>query len=99
MAAVLPKSSILVTSTNGELGSAIVRHLALSPGLAEYRRLFTVRDTSACKSLWLALGVSPRPKGEGPDNIVSLGLSSLSEVRKVAGTINSQVQQGRIPPL
>lgn len=99
MAAVAPKSSILVTGANGELGSAIARHLASSPALAEYHGLFTVRDASACKSLWSALGVSPRPTGDGPDNILSLDLSSLSEVRKVAETINSQVQEGRVPPL
>lgn len=99
MTAATPKGTILVTGANGELGSAIARHLASSPGLTEYHGLFTVRDASAPKSLWSALGVSPSPTGHGPENILTLDLSSLSDVRKVAGTINKQVQEAKIPPL
>lgn len=93
------QGTIVVTGANGNLGTAIVRHLVSTPDLAAYRGLFTVRDASSPKLLWSALELARSPEGAVPDNILSLDLSKLSHVRQVAAAINEQVEKGKIPPL
>lgn len=95
------KGSILVTGANGGLGSAIAAHLVSSPDLAAYHGIYTVRDAQNAPALDAALRRSGSGAAAPPcsSEKVSLDLSRLSSVRKVAADINSRVSSEQIPPI
>lgn len=101
MAAAIPTASegtILVTGSNGDLGSAIARHVGSSPKLAAHHALYVVRNASSPnRKLRSALG-SSKSGVQNHYDILSLDLASLSNVRSVASTINERVAKGEIPP-
>ncbi|KAI1455488.1 NAD(P)-binding protein [Annulohypoxylon moriforme] len=91
------KGTMIVTGANGHLGSAIVRHIVLSPELQAYHSIFMVRDRSAVNTkLTSALKVA----GENASyEVISLDLASLANVRQVATAINGRVSAGAIPKI
>lgn len=90
-----------MTGANGGLGSAIAAHLLSSPELAAYHGTCTVRGAQNAPALDAALRRSRSGAATPPHSSekVSLGLSRLSSVRKVAAEINSRVSLGQIPPI
>lgn len=95
------KGSILVTGANGGLGSAIAAHLVSPPKLAAYHGIYTVRDAHNAPALDAALRRSRSTAAAPPysSEKVSLDLSRLSSVRKVAADIKSRISSGQIPPI
>jgi NAD(P)-dependent dehydrogenase (short-subunit alcohol dehydrogenase family) len=91
------KGTILVTGTNGGLGTAIVGRILKTPSLADnYTGVYTVRKTATAKNLQNALQAAP---GSHRHETVELDLSSLAHVRSAAADINSRVEKGEIPPI
>lgn len=93
--------SILITGTNGGLGSALVSRIVSSPALKEYHGIYTVRNTASAKALDTALlgaGDRTSPAAHSFEK-VSLDLSRLSAVREVANDIKSRIEAGQIPPI
>ncbi|KAF3009409.1 hypothetical protein E8E14_009985 [Neopestalotiopsis sp. 37M] len=93
------KGTIILTGANGGLGSAIVSRIVTDPDLSTYHGIYTVRDTHCASALDRALN---RPRPSGPVHSheeISLDLSRLDSVRKVAAVINAQVEAGTIPPI
>ncbi|ORY06678.1 hypothetical protein BCR34DRAFT_604160 [Clohesyomyces aquaticus] len=89
-----PKGTIIVTGANGGLGSAIVSQLASLPQLnTSYHGVYTVRDARTAHSLDVALAANASHSHDK----ISLDLSRLREVRKVAADINARVSAGEIP--
>lgn len=89
------KGTIIVTGSNGYLGSAIVRQMVSSPELQAYHPIFMVRDRSlANNKLTAALKAADE---DASYDITSLDLSSLANVRQVAKDINGRVSAGDIP--
>ncbi|KFA68495.1 hypothetical protein S40285_05403 [Stachybotrys chlorohalonatus IBT 40285] len=88
------KGTILVTGANGGLGSAIARHIASKPEFSSYHGIYTVRDATSAPALTAALEGATHPH-----DIVSLELTNLDSVRRVADTINGRVSAGEIPPI
>ncbi|ROV97123.1 hypothetical protein VMCG_07516 [Cytospora schulzeri] len=96
------KGTILLTGANGGLGSAIVSHIVSSPEFAAYHGIYTARNATSAPSLDAALSPgtqSPPPPPPHSFDKVSLDLSRLSDVRKVAADINSRVAARTIPPI
>ncbi|KID94724.1 NAD(P)-binding domain protein, partial [Metarhizium majus ARSEF 297] len=90
------KGTIIVTGANGGLGSAIAEHIASRPELLGHHGIYLVRDASAAPALAAALSRgSPSHKQE----VASLDLTNLANVRQVAQHINSRVSAGQIPPI
>ncbi|KAI3390275.1 hypothetical protein diail_10670 [Diaporthe ilicicola] len=90
------KGTILVTGTNGGLGSAIVAQLTSSPELRAYHGIFSVRDAESTA----ASSPDPGTSSEAPScEKVSLDLSRLSSVRELARAINVRVKAGNVPPI
>ncbi|KID72293.1 Short-chain dehydrogenase TIC 32 [Metarhizium brunneum] len=90
------KGTIIVTGANGGLGSAIAEHIASRPELLGHHGIYIVRDASAAPALAAALSRgSPSHKQE----VASLDLTNLANVRQVAQHINSRVSAGQIPPI
>ncbi|KAI0484130.1 putative short-chain dehydrogenase [Xylariaceae sp. FL0804] len=91
------KGTILITGANGGLGVAMVRNIVSRPELAAYHGLYAVRDASTATGLQSTLNdVSADPHTH---DILSLDLTQLSDVRKVAATINARVAAGEVPPI
>ncbi|KAK0621909.1 hypothetical protein B0T17DRAFT_618291 [Bombardia bombarda] len=87
--------TILLTSANGSLGSAIAAQIASTPDLAgEYHRLYTARDAKAAPALQAALlrghGTAAATSSSSHD-ILSLNTADLASVREVAAQINARV--------
>lgn len=79
------KGTIIVTGANGGLGSAIAEHIASRPELLGHHGIYIVRDASTAPALAAALSRgSPSHKQE----VVSLDLTNLANVRQVAQHIN-----------
>ncbi|KAM0811673.1 putative short-chain dehydrogenase [Seiridium cardinale] len=95
MAATGAKGTILVTGTNGGLGSAIVEQIASKPELSAYHGLYTVRDTTHTPALTSALTRHPAHSHD----IVGLELTKLDSVRQVAKEINVRVSTNELPPI
>ncbi|KAK7959848.1 NAD(P)-binding domain protein [Apiospora aurea] len=85
----MQKGTILLTGANGGLGSAIVKKLDSDPTLASYHAIFTVRDATHTEPLHL----------NSTHDVVSLDLTKLDNVRRVAMTTNARVAAGDIPPI
>ncbi|KAK8124369.1 uncharacterized protein PG998_000128 [Apiospora kogelbergensis] len=89
------KESILVTGTNGGLGSAIVKRIASSPELSGYHGLYTVRDAQRAPVLSTILADAPSHSHE----LCSVDLTDLDSVRHLAKNINAKVAAGTLPPI
>ncbi|CAM1506791.1 Fc.00g064320.m01.CDS01 [Cosmosporella sp. VM-42] len=91
------QGSILVTGTNGGLGSAIVGHILKTPDLASnYTGVYTVRKAAAATHLKKVLGSAPKSHKH---EIVDLDLGSLASVKKTATEINRRVAAGELQPI
>lgn len=91
------KGSILVTGSNGGLGSAIARQVVHGPELAsDYHGVFVVRDADKATTL---SGILSRAPPSFRHDTVSIDLSSLASVREGAKTINAKVADGSLPPI
>lgn len=96
------KGTIVLTGANGGLGSAVVSHIVSMPELAAYHGLYTARNAMSAHNLDAALSsTTSTPSPDIPHSFdkVSLDLSRLGNVRKVAADINSRVAAGTIPPI
>ncbi|KAI6091730.1 NAD(P)-binding protein [Hypoxylon rubiginosum] len=94
----MAKGSILVTGANGGLGSDIVGQILSRPSLAQdYHGLYAVRKVETADTVKGVLRGAAKAKHQY--DLISLDLSSLESVRKVAADINARVASGEIPPL
>lgn len=89
------RGSILVTGTNGGLGSAIVKRIANDPELSRYHGLYTVRDSRNAPVVSSILASTP----SHPHELCSLDLTNLDNVRRLARAINAKVDAGALPPI
>ncbi|KAK8009324.1 hypothetical protein PG991_011875 [Apiospora marii] len=89
------KGSILVTGTNGGLGSAIVKQIANDQELSRYHGLYTVRDSQTATVVSSILASTP----SHPHELCSLDLTNLDSVRHLAREINARVAAGTLPPI
>ncbi|KAH7005573.1 hypothetical protein EDB82DRAFT_472274 [Fusarium venenatum] len=91
------QGSILVTGTNGGLGSAIVTDILRKPELASnYTGLYTVRKAATATRLQNILSAAPKSHKH---NIIDMDLGSLASVRTTAAEINRQVAAGDLPSI
>ncbi|KAK2603184.1 hypothetical protein N8I77_009662 [Diaporthe amygdali] len=90
------KGTVILTGANGGLGVAMVKKIVSRPDLAAFHGIYTVRDASSAPALRSALHDAIRPHSQ---EIVSLDLTRLDDVRSVAADINSRVAAGKIPPI
>ncbi|KAI2616239.1 NAD(P)-binding protein [Hypoxylon sp. NC1633] len=94
----MSKGTILVTGTNGGLGSAIIRQVLSKPAIAQdYHGLYTVRKVESADVAKKVLGGADKAKHHY--DLISMDLSSLDDVRKTAADINARVASGEIPPI
>ncbi|KAJ4278412.1 hypothetical protein NW764_007217 [Fusarium oxysporum] len=91
------QGTILITGTNGGLGSAIVTNILGKPELASnYTGVYTVRRAAAATRLQQVLKSAPEAHRH---DVVDLDLSSLASVRTMATGINRRVAAGDLPPI
>jgi len=88
--------TILVTGTNGGLGSAIVKHIVSSPDLCQFHGLYTVRNTEQPSPALDSALKQAQSAGHAYDRI-GLDLAKLENVRAVAASINNRVAEGSLP--
>jgi NAD(P)-dependent dehydrogenase (short-subunit alcohol dehydrogenase family) len=92
------QGSIVLTGSNGGLGSAIVDQLINQPDLAkDLFGLHTVRNLQSAENVSKVL-----KKAESMQHmheLVSLDLGSLDSVRTAAEDINERVASGYLPPI
>lgn len=91
------KGTILVTGANGGLGSAIVKQIVSQPELAAYHGLYTVRDATSASAAALSSILAGSPSHQ--HDVLSLDLTKLQSVRRMAETINARVSASDIPPI
>lgn len=93
--------SILITGANGGLGSAVASQIATTPSLQGYYGVYTVRDAASAPALDAALSGARGGTSTSAHSYekVSLDLSRLDSVRKVAVDIKSRIEAGQIPPI
>ncbi|KAG8163455.1 hypothetical protein KVR01_006752 [Diaporthe batatas] len=91
-----PKGTVLLTGANGGLGVAMVKKIVSRPDLANLQGLYVVRNAASAPSLRSAVAGAVRPH---PHDVISLDLTRLDDVRKVAADINARVASGQIPPI
>ncbi|KAI1312959.1 putative short-chain dehydrogenase [Xylaria venustula] len=91
------KGTILITGANGGLGLAMVRNIVSQPELAAYHGLYAARNASTAT----ALQSTTKDAVVDPytHEILSLDLTRLGDVRKVAASINARVAAGDLPPI
>ncbi|KAJ3551209.1 hypothetical protein NPX13_g11421 [Xylaria arbuscula] len=87
--------TILITSANGGLGSAIVEQITSNPEYAINHGLYTVRDPTNSPAIALALCHDSTHACD----ILKLDLNKLDNVREEAHEINTRVAKGEIPPI
>lgn len=89
-----------MTGANGGLGSAIVSQIVSDTELGAYHGIFTVRDVETATVLRAILeSAMPTSSSSNEHERISLDLSRLHNVRKVAAAINTNVETGIIPPI
>lgn len=93
---VTPKGTVVLTGANGGLGLATVTRLTSRPDLACLHSIYAVRDAASAPALRSALRGAARPH---PHEVVSLDLTRLGDVRRLAADVNSRVAAGEIPPI
>lgn len=86
----------MVTGTNGGLGSAIVKHIVLSPEHSKFHGIYTVRSTENPSPALDSAVKQARSKGHAYDK-VGLDLAKLGNVREAAAAINKRVSEGSLP--
>jgi hypothetical protein len=92
-----PKGTIVLTSANGGIGGAIIANIVASNELSSpYHGIYTVRDASTT-SFRVPSHHSNETTTHSHENL-SLELSNLENVLKVAADINARVTSGEIPP-
>ncbi|ROV99225.1 hypothetical protein VPNG_08245 [Cytospora leucostoma] len=92
------KGTILVTGTNGTVGSEIVSQFVSTPELAAYHGIYTVRNAENAPGLARALQ-SRESSQTHSHEVISLDLADLHSVRAIAKKVNQQVADGEIPPI
>jgi NAD(P)-dependent dehydrogenase (short-subunit alcohol dehydrogenase family) len=92
------KGSIIITGSNGGLGSAIVDQILHQPEIAKnHRGIYTVRNLDNATSINRVL---EKANSVGHlHELVTLDLASLASVRKTAEGINKRVADGSLPPI
>lgn len=91
------KGTVVVTGTNGGLGSAIVTDIIHKPELASnYTGLYTVRKAATATRLQKILSVAPKSHKH---DVIDMDLSSLASVKTTAAEINRRVAAGDLPPI
>ncbi|KAK8074575.1 short-chain dehydrogenase [Apiospora hydei] len=95
------RGTILLTGANGSLGRAIVSGIVSSPEFAAYHGVYTVRNASAAAGLKDILDNTRQNAPHPPhkQDIMSLDLSGLANVREFAAKFNAAVASGEIPPV
>ena len=89
------QGTILVTGTNGGLGSQIVASILKNPELAgPYHGIYTVRKASSAAQLQAVLRNAPATHQH---ETVELDLGKLAQVRATAARINARVAAGELP--
>lgn len=83
----ITKGTVIVTGTNGGLGSAIVEQIASKADLSANHGLYTVRDTEHAPALISALEHGTKH----PHDVVALDLTKLDYVHKVAEGIRARL--------
>lgn len=91
------KGTIFVTGANGGLGSAIVEQIVSQPELTAYHGLYTVRDATSASAATLDDTLAGSPSHQR--DVLSLDLTKLDSVRRVAEAINARVSASDIPPI
>ena len=89
------KGTVLITGSNGGLGSAIVKQVASEPKLSGYFGLYAVRDAPSSQNLGNILSENTAH----PHEVIHMDLSDLNSVRQVAKTINARVEAETLPPI
>lgn len=89
------EGTILVTGTNGGLGSAIVEHIVSRPELAAYHGLYMVRDATSAPVLGSVLVNS----SSHPHDVLSMDLTNFDSVQRTAEKIKRRISSGEIPPI
>ncbi|KAM0195344.1 hypothetical protein ACHAPC_000539 [Botrytis cinerea] len=90
------KGTVIVTGTGGGIGSSIVSHIRMSPDLAPYHGIYTVRNLSSHP---VHLSAPRASTSVHSFETISLELSNLASIREFAVTINARVAAGKIPPI
>lgn len=83
------KGTIVLTGANGGLGSAIAAQIASSAELAHYHGVYTARDAAAAAPTLAA--ALKKDSSSHQSDVVSLDLTDLDNVRKVAQDINVSI--------
>lgn len=90
------RGTVLITGANGGLGVAVVREILSRPDLASNNYgIYTVREASSAARLQSALETS----SEHSNDILSLDLTRLDDVRRIASDVNARISSGLIPPI
>jgi NAD(P)-dependent dehydrogenase (short-subunit alcohol dehydrogenase family) len=90
------KGLILITGSNGGLGSAIVDRILHQPDLAKnYYGVYTVRQSDRAATIRKVL--EKAQSVQHCHEIVSMDLASLASVHKTAEDINRRVTNGSLP--
>ncbi len=93
----LLKGTILVTGSNGGLGSNIVSKIVNSPEFSQYYYgIYTVRTAESADVVKRILSSGPQTHQH---DVVALDLGRLESVRQVANDINRRVADGKLPPI
>ncbi|RGP64034.1 hypothetical protein FSPOR_8200 [Fusarium sporotrichioides] len=91
------KGTVLVTGTNGGLGSAIVTDILHKPELAStYTGVYTVRKAATATRLQKILSGAPKSHRH---NVIDMDLGSLASVKTTAAEINRRVAAGELPTI
>ncbi|KAI0976898.1 putative short-chain dehydrogenase [Xylaria arbuscula] len=87
------KDTIIITCANNSLGYGLISKINSTPQLAGYYKLCLTSTTTSVKQTF---GKSSRLCS---CDIISMNLSSLSNIREVAKQINSRIAVNEIPPI
>ena len=91
------KGTILVTGTNGGLGSAIVAKVINTPELASnFTGVYTVRKAATATKLQ---DILKKASASHKHEILDVDLSSLASIKSVAKNVNHKVSSGEWPPI
>lgn len=92
------KGAVLITGTNGGLGSAIVSGIVSNADLASsYYGIYTVRQLDRAPTLNSVLANASNKRHS--HETLALDLSRMASVRDVAHDINTRVAAGELPPI
>lgn len=92
------KGTVLVTGTNGGLGSAIVSAIVSKADLASsYYGIYTVRQLDRAPALNSVLANASNKRHS--HETLALDLSRMASVRDVAHDVNTRVAAGELPPI